>query len=355
MRFFNTSAAVLALALSNSCSALKATILADTNRDGKVDVKGDTDIKGKAEWTSERGALILANIGDTDRRCSKKLPDNDSASEVNEAFLDKCNDATGNVQRNAKYLAPLRTLPIAKLSYSAKGSIHVTDDAAAENIRVFVKEGNDWTYVAANHTFTAQELQDGLELGVDARDVRRPTWDGKAQVHFTVQDGAQKAEDSVALRVAPVMTHHHLQLAERVFSTDSDYTGAQTTFVSDLKENVAAAGIDEPVFLFSNGDIWIQDFFEPGYTSIPGPDGPIVLRVMIRSAQAGRFSGRDIFRQLRNDKVGAVQHPGDGDTLDSAGNLETVPPYTLNGKSYPAGRIIQGQWDGRKPLIHEFL
>ncbi|KAJ3500860.1 hypothetical protein NM208_g17056 [Fusarium decemcellulare] len=200
MRFFNTSAAVLALALSNSCSALKATILADTNRDGKVDVKGDTDIKGKAEWTSERGALILANIGDTDRRCSKKLPDNDSASEVNEAFLNKCNDATDNVQRNAKYLAPLRTLPIAKLSYSAKGSIHVTDDAAAKNIRVFVKEGNDWTYVAANHTFTAQELQDGLELGVDARDVRRPTWDGKAQVHFTVQDGTQKAEDSVALR-----------------------------------------------------------------------------------------------------------------------------------------------------------
>ncbi|RSM06259.1 hypothetical protein CDV31_009196 [Fusarium ambrosium] len=359
MRFSTGKVAVLALALCQSTYAygLKATILADTNRDGKVDVKGDSDIKAKTTWTAERGALFLANIGDTDQRCSKKWgPSREIPFEDGETYLDECNDAIGDVQRNPKYLAPLRTLPIAKLSASAKGRVHVTNKVAASKVRIFVKEGTEWTYVGANYTFTAEDLKGGLELGVDARDVRRPNgWDGKAQVHFTVSDGAQKATDSVALRVAPVLTHHHAQLAERVFSTDADGDGAQGRFVADLEKNTAAAGIDEPVFLFDHGDIWTQDFFEPGYSSIPGPDGPIVLRVMIRSVQASRSSGRDIFHQLRNDKVGAVQHHGDGDTIDSTGNLETIPPYKYKGKSYPAGRVIQGQWEGRKPLMFNFL
>ncbi|KAJ4320203.1 hypothetical protein N0V84_005988 [Fusarium piperis] len=359
MRFSTGKVAVLALALCQSTYAygLKATILADTNRDGKVDVKGDSDIKAKTTWTPERGALFLANIGDTNQRCSKIWgPSQDIPFVDGEGYLDECNDAIGNVQRNPKYLAPLRTLPIAKLSASAKGRVHVTNKVAASKVRIFVKEGTEWTYVGANYTFTAEDLRGGLELGIDARDVRRPKgWDGKAQVHFTVSDGAQKATDSVALRVAPVLTHHHVQPAERVFSTGADEDIIQGRFVADLEKNAAAAGIDEPVFLFDNGDIWTQDFFEPGYTSIPGPDGPIVLRVMIRSVQSTRYSGRDVFHQLRNDKVGAVQHHGDGDTIDSTGNLETIPPYKYKGKNYPAGRIIQGQWEGRKPLMFNFL
>ncbi|KAM0421474.1 hypothetical protein ACHAPT_010647 [Fusarium lateritium] len=357
MRFSTGKVAVLALALCHSCHALKATILADTNRDGKVDVKGDTDIKAKTTWTSERGALFLANIGDTNRRCSKKLPPSQDVPEENgEAYLDECNDATGNVQRNHKYLAPLRTLPITKLSNSARGKVHVTNTLAAGKVRIFVKEGSQWAYVGANYTFTASDLRGGLELGIDARDVRRPNgWDGKAQVHFTVSDGAEKATDSVALRVAPVLTHHHAQLAERVFTTHDTEDDVQGNFVTELEYNVADAGIEEEVFLFENGDIWTQDFFEPGYTSIPGPDGPIVLRVMIRSVQSSRLSGRDVFHLLRDDGVGAVQHLGDGDTIDSTGNLETIPPYKYNGKNYPAGRVIQGQWEGRKPLMFNFL
>ncbi|KAK7418713.1 hypothetical protein QQX98_003731 [Neonectria punicea] len=311
------------------------------------------DVKGKAEWTSDRGALFLANIGDTNRRCSKKLPVDDWD---NEFPVDTCHDASDNIQRNAKYLAPLRTLPCGKLSAAAKGSISVTNAVAAKQVRIFVKEGEAWTYVASNYTFTAEELEGGLELGIDARDVRRPGgWDGKAEVHFTVSDGYEKATDSVALRVAPVLTHHHAQLAEKFFTTAATSKGSQMTFVSNFEESVADAGIDDPVFLFEGQDIWTQDFFEPGYTSIPGPDGPISIRVMIRSAQAFRQAGREIFRRLRSDTVGAVQHPGNGGTIDSTGNLETIPPYTHNGKTYPAGRIIQGQWDGRAPLIHEFL
>ncbi|KAK2590615.1 hypothetical protein QQS21_011698 [Conoideocrella luteorostrata] len=76
---------------------------------------------------------------------------------------------------------------------------------------------------------------------------------------------------------------------------------------------------------------------------------------MIRSSQTWRTAGRKVFQELRSNTVGAVQHPSDGDTIDSTGNLETVPPYSHNGKSYPAGRAIMGSADGRKPNMMAFL
>ncbi|CAF3491068.1 hypothetical protein FGSG_02893 [Fusarium graminearum PH-1] len=355
MHLLNGKTAAVALALLNSCNALKVTILADTNRDGKVD---NNDINGKSTWTNNRGALILPNIGDTGSRCAKQWgPSVDIQGD--ESYLDKCNDASDNVQRNPKYLASLKTLPLTTLSATAKGSIIIADKTGASKVRIFVKQSGKWNYVAADHVFTAKELKSGLELGVDARDVRRPQdWNGYAKIQFTVTDGKTKATDAVAVRVAPVLTHHHGQHAQRIFTTGVNEAGVnkvQETFIADILRNVAGAGIKEPVFQFHNQDIWTQDFFEPGYASIPGPNGPVSIRIMIRSAQSSRRSGRDAFHDLRNDQVGAVQHPGDGDSIDSTGNLETIPPYSHNGKSFPVGRTIMGAWDGRAPLMVEFL
>lgn len=332
------------------------TILADTNRDGKVD---NNDIAGKSTWSTGKGAVFLANIGDTGGRCAKQWGPSSNIFDSDESYLDKCNDAVDNVQRNPTYLAPIKTLPVTGLSASAKGSIQVTDKVAASKVRVFVKKSKKWVYVPADYAFTAKELASGLELGIDARDVRRPQgWNGNAKIQFTVTDGKAKATDAVAVRVAPVLTHHHGQLAQRIFSTgvnEPGFNDVQQRYLDDLKRNVANSGIKEPIFYFDNQDIWTQDFFEAGYSSMPGPNGPISIRIMIRSVQSSRRSGRDAFHELRSDKVGAVQHPGNGDSIDSTGNLETIPPYTHNGKSYPAGRNIMGAWDGRKPLMVEFL
>lgn len=331
--------------------ALRATILADTNRDGKVDVEGDTDVDGKQTWTNESGALFLANIGDTDRRCSQDITD-----ETPDKALGQCHDASGTAQRNPKYLAPIRTVPNTDLSSDASGYIYITDEVAAEKARIFLREGDDWTYVDSNHTFTAQKLKDGLELGIDSRDVRRPDWNGKATVHFRITDGDEEVEDFVALRVAPILTHHHGQAAERVFTTTgegkADYS---RQLVTDFKNHTAQAGIEKEVYVFDDFDVWSQDFFEPSYSSIPGPEGPIVLRIMVRSSQSTRASGRQVFKNLRSDTVGAVQFLRDGDTIDSTGNLETIPPYTHEGKSYPAGRIIMGTQSDKEPLIMPLL
>uniref|UniRef100_A0A8H7N649 Uncharacterized protein n=1 Tax=Bionectria ochroleuca TaxID=29856 RepID=A0A8H7N649_BIOOC len=172
MTFSPRKLAIAGLALAQTAAALSATILADVNRDGHVDVEGNSDVEGKATWTEDRGALFLANIGDTNQRC---------ASSRN---FDTCNDAEGNELRNPKYLAPLRTLPITGLSTSAVGTVKVLDQAAAAKTRIFFKSGESWSFVSSNYTFSASELEGGLELGIDARDVRRPEWDGRAQVTF---------------------------------------------------------------------------------------------------------------------------------------------------------------------------
>ncbi|PHH81204.1 hypothetical protein CDD80_39 [Ophiocordyceps camponoti-rufipedis] len=330
-------------------------------------MKGQSDYMQKRASTADTGALFLANIVDTDRRCSLKI----TRSTPNEE-LDSCHDASDNILRNAKFLAPLRTLPLPMhaLSNKATGSITVSGRLAASKTRIFQKKGHDWIYISPSHVFHAHELRAGLELGIDARDVRRPgVWKGWAMVRFTVWDTPGiVATDWVMLRVAPILIHNHLQRAEQLFvqsayTTERNKTNArmqvnlpQAKFVQDLNTIVRAAGL--PLFRFNdqvNHDIWVQDFFEPGYMSIPGPYGPIGLRVMIRSAQIDRVGGRQVFQTLRSDSVGAVQHLAGGDTSDSTGNLEAIPPYYHNEKNYPAGRAVMGSQDGIKPFMMDFM
>ncbi|KAH0592127.1 hypothetical protein MHUMG1_10177 [Metarhizium humberi] len=404
--------------------SFRVTILADSNRDGKVDVTGNTDLAGKETWTAESGALFLANIVDTDQRCSsqitgscasklgdifpktslpksprldpelaakkrnrkeksdsewlKVLSESDKATyneylkklgefwdapkEVNDLRISECHDSSDDVLRNSLYLAPLRTVPNPGLSDSATGSITVFDETAASKVRLFYKAGGQWTFITPNYTFQALDLKAGLELGIDARDVRRPGgWDGRVTVEFRVKDGEREAKDSVALRVAPVLTQHHGQSAEQLL-TASGYPRL-AGFVKDLGEMSSTAGLKKPLYIFENSecifssglDIWSQDFFEPGYMSIPGPSGLVSIRIMIRSAQADRPAGRKVFQELRSNTVGALQTPGRGGTLDSLGNLETIPPYTYNGKSYAAGRTVMGSAGRKKPYMMAFL
>lgn len=422
----------------------KVTILADSNRDGKVDVTGETDnFAGKEAWTPESGALFLANIVDTDRRCSSQItgvcanklgdlflgtepkrPDLDpniqdklpfgplylkdeelealsesekaqfsewkkkyeqyqKALQANEKAakrpvdekISECHDSSDDVLRNSTYLAPLRTTPSPGLSDSAIGSITVAEETAAavSKVRLFHKTGDQWTFIGLDYTFKAQDLRSGLELGIDARDVRRPEWDGRVVVEFNVKDEGKEAKDSVALRVAPVLTQHHGQPAKQLLTT-SLYAGpnptlagegivrSQQRFIKDLEDMSNVAGLKEPLHVFNTSgcsgggnELWVQDFFEPSYMSIPGPNGPVSLHIMLRSAQLGRGAGRKIFQDLRSNTVGAVQHLANGRTTDATGNLETVPPYTHNGKSYPAGRAIMGSQNGKKPYMVTFL
>lgn len=168
-------------------------------------------------------------------------------------------------------------------------------------------------------------------------------------VVFKVTDSNQTATDNVALQIASVLTHNHLQRVETVVSTSgNDSEAIQANFIRQINEARVKAGATEPLLLFNQSDnIWAQDFLEPGYASMPGPNGPIAVRVMLHSAQFTRTGGRQIFEQMRGPGVGGFQPPvgmGDGfghREINSFGNLETIPPYaSKSGVKYPAGRII---------------
>ncbi|KAF9767497.1 hypothetical protein IL306_015318 [Fusarium sp. DS 682] len=255
------------------------------------------------------------------------------------------------IPRAPQYLASLKTVPIAAASEKAKGTLTVPDAIQRKFVRIFQKEGKNWVYIDAKHTFSQKDLQAGLDLGIDARDTRRPKgWDGRVTVRFNVQDGDVKSSDTVMLRVAPVLTHHHLQKGNNTDPYLVDFT-------NNLHSATKAAGLKKDLYLFNHSDdIWAQDFVEPGYASMPGPEGTVSIRIIILSPQDERVAGRQLFEYYRKAGVGAVQHlGGKRDEINSGGNIEAIPPYTFKGKSWPAGRVILGNHGKQKHHILPYL
>ncbi|RDA85074.1 hypothetical protein CP532_3099 [Ophiocordyceps camponoti-leonardi (nom. inval.)] len=333
---------------------LQPDIRADTNRDGVVDVNGSSDSYDKSSWSQHRGAIFLPNIGDRTHRC----PAQDArGNPLSDGEYGSCDDASGNHLLAPEYAAPLKTMPI-ETSPQGTARIYTTPKAAAERVRIFLLQQasrpnltSSWRLVDPEFRFNSSQLGSGITLGVDGRELvtDAAVWDGLVTVHFEVTDGSDRASDTVSLKMAPVLTHHHLQNVDTLISVRLD---DNDEFIQQLDEARAATGIKTPLLLLNGtDDRWAQDFIEPAYASMPGPNGrPVSLRVILRSAQSTRSAGRKALEQLRGPGVGAFQPAfgtgsGFGERhINSLGNLETIPPYTSRkGVRYKAGRIIVGK------------
>nr|WP_279628438.1 protein-arginine deiminase domain-containing protein [Streptomyces swartbergensis] len=331
----------------------RADLRADVNRDGRVDVTGGSDKAGEDSWSVGRGAVYLPNIDDDSKRCPVTGP---GGKPLSDAKLAACNDGSDtkvNGSADAADLARVRSVPMPGLSKGAHGSLKVT--AGGKHARLFVKRSGKWTPVTSKTRLDAAELRSGVEFGVEGTDVVRDSakWDGRAVVRLTVTSGQKSTSDAVTLRVAPLLTHHHLQNTQQVMVTEvqgeGTYSRLQQKFVAELAKEVKKAGVTTPLVTFKKyADPWAQDFVEPAYVSMTGPGGRRhVMRVMLRSAQPDRDAGRELFEKVRGRDVGVVQvtdraEPDDW-SLNSMGNLETIPPYAHGGRSFPAGRIIMGE------------
>ncbi|MFI8219624.1 protein-arginine deiminase domain-containing protein [Streptomyces sp. NPDC085932] len=364
-RLYPAGSVVLALAAAGSVlagpagpafavdTAGRADLRADVNRDGRVDVAGGSDKKGEDGWSVERGALYLPNIDDDTKRCPVTGP---GGSPLSHAKLAACHDGSDtkvNGTEDAADLARVRSVPLPDLPADAKGTLKIT--TGGDHAHLFLQRAGKWVLVTARTRLTAAELRAGAEFGVEATDVvrDRAKWDGRAVVRLTVTSGGKSTSDAVTLRVAPLLTHHHLQNTQQVMVTEvqgeGPYSRLQQKFVAELAKEVEKAGVTTPLVKFTKyADPWAQDFVEPAYVSMTGPGGRRhVMRVMLRSAQPDRDAGRELFEKVRGRDIGVVQvtdraEPDDW-SLNSMGNLETIPPYTHNGRSYPAGRIIMGE------------
>lgn len=323
---------------------LAAELLVDASRDGIVD---DADRSAKTEWTNERGAIILPNLGDKGKRCPRAAD-----VSVSDAQLEQCNDAQDTVARAPDLLAPARVVGTSSASDTAWGQLQA-EGAGSEQIRIFVKRGRRWDYLSPADRLTAREVQQGATLGIDARDVARDParWNGRVTIRYIVSDGDVQANDKVVVRVAPVIIHNHLENAADIVSVTPGSTRAQPKFLADLDAALKKLSFDRPLINIPTRDNWAQDFVEFGYVSMPAPNGGVrSLRIALRSSQPGRSAGRLMF-DLRGPGMGVVQLGGQGyHQVDSFGNLETIPPYSHDGQAYPAGRVIYGDaGDGIAP------
>lgn len=347
-------------------SGLKPDIRADTNRDGVIDMQGDLDSVNKSVWSDKRGAIFLPNVGDKNSRCANTDLNNVPLSNEELAY---CNDASGHLLLAPEYVAPLKTVPLGNISEGVTAHIYASPRVAYERVRIFLLDDlanpnttESWRLVDKQFNFNATQLGAGVTLGIDAREfvLESDIWDGHVTVNFDLYDtpGSDSHQtDTVALKVAPVLVHHHLQEVETLVSTwANDTAPVQQYFVEQLDAAREAAGVENPLYLFNqSSDVWAQDILEPAYASMPGPDGPIAIRIMLRSAQSTRTGGRQIFEQMRGPGVGGFQPSGSSGvgfagsgfgyhTINSYGNLETIPPHrSKRGVLYKAGRVIQGK------------
>lgn len=330
-----------------------ADLRADSNRDGEVRFDDDSDAN-KREWNETTGAVFLANIDDDSGRCKVTRDDRTIAS---------CNDAADEIVNgpdDALDLARLKTRPWPKAPDDAAGRVRVVTASAKDMVRLFWRWGpgeTDFAVLEDDTVFTSDEIREGIELAIEAKDIVRDTsvWDGYVDIEFTVTSESKgEASDTVRMRVAPVLVFHHLLPAETIWVSNTGRIGNRE-MRADLTEACAAAGLGAPETI-DEPDPWTQDFFEPAYMSMPGPGGSQhVMRVNYRSANVFephreraplRPAGRFVF-ELRGKDVAGVQqfdidHDEDMDTLNSFGNLETIPPYEKDGVVYPFGRVLLG-------------
>jgi len=341
---------------------------ADVNRNGTVDLADATEDQAEETWDTSHGAIFLANVDDDSLRCPKGQ-DMDVLTDVQ---LSQCFDAADEVVNGDEDLADmarLRTVPWPEAPDDAIG--HVTVAAGKGNVRLFKNNGGQWSVLPEDGTLTPAELRAGVELAIEGKDVLRDAsvWDGFADVVFDVSGGTDpktkkafpSGQDTVRLRMAPILLSHHLQAPEQIYATLLGGS-ASDAFRTDLGNAAGQSNVPQGLHEADPFDLdqWTQDWMEIGWMSMPAAGGAQhKIDVYIRSANVEkknkpesplRPAGRYVYQtDLMHGKDVAgvtpsydINHSGSMDSLNSYGNTETIPPYELNGQKFPMGRLFRG-------------
>lgn len=343
---------------------------ADVNRNGLVELEVASEDEGEDTWDARHGAIFLANIDDDSARCrgvdsaGRPLPD---------ATLPDCNDATDDVVNGDDDVADLAPLVLKAWPDAPAGTgvRLLLDTEPATHVRLFRKAGDVFTVVDPALPLALADLTSGVSLFVEGKDVvRNATWDGFVDITVQVIVPEQKYwkpgtyTDTVRLRVAPVLTFHHALPTLTAYASAVPRDPDSVRFIADVRAAVTAASPNITLETPGVQDQWTQDFFETGYASMPGPSGAQhTMRVFFRSANIEnpfsrsfpmREAGRLVFTRFRGKDVAGIQQidlgsPEETQSLNSFGNFETIPPYTLGTKQWPLGRVIRGSIPGFAP------
>ncbi len=317
---------------------LAVDLAADVNRDGRASAEDDA---GEDGWDAARGAIFLPNLDDDDDDGRADYRD----TEVN----------------GAADLQDLTVLVVAPVEVpdGATGRVEV-DAASAEAVRLFRAEGaadDPAGYVPAGPAVSldAAALRSGVTLALEGLTPvlsAEEGWSGYVDVRLEVADagGELMGEDTVRLRVAPVLFQYNTAPTEAVFYTDVGWYS--DPLLAGLRpalaeRDLAPIGLDTP----GGPDPWTQDFFDVAYVSKPGEGGePVGMHVAVRAAQPDRAAGQIVNRYFLGPDFGSlfIHEPGGTDpyshgySMNSFGNWDVIPPHAAGDTVYPLGRHVFG-------------
>uniref|UniRef100_UPI0037E8B5CD protein-arginine deiminase type-2 n=1 Tax=Semicossyphus pulcher TaxID=241346 RepID=UPI0037E8B5CD len=351
VRYYGENKEVLGKAILH-LTAIEISLDVDADRDG--DVEKNNPNKGSWKWgPNGHGAILLVNC-DSERTYWKTLDHTqDSVTKVSDL--------------KDMSLMVLRTRGPARLPEGYKLTMHISQ-GDAESVRVFrsgSSAGSD-NALSLSYLYNAFVKTYPLVLSNEVLSQEVPYLGGIGEMKFYVEglrfpdkdfnglvsinlsllepigQGLPETPiftDRVMFRVAPwIMTPNTLKPIEVfVCSTSDNYH-----FLKGMRSLVANSGYKLKVFheYVNRGDRWMQDELEFGYIDSPHHSFPVVLD----SPRDGKLVDLP-YDELLGPDFGYVTRTArriDVSSLDSFGNLEVSPPVTVDGKSYPLGRIIIG-------------
>ena len=342
-------------------------IAVDANRDGKADPAdiADQAFEERGAWDDKHGASYLANLDDDD---------GDHVRDVEDVVINSAADLAD--------LAPIQVAAWPDAPAGAVGTFAI-DDATKQLVRIWKKTSEgDYALVggalgpcatpiagaddegkascgmyAQSFTLTTDEVRAGAELRIEGRRFRisdaAGSWDGFVNLSYSVADdkGAKftaddgTTEDTATIRVAPWVLFGNLSPFDTVWSSSSS-----SDFVKDMTGPIQAAGLTYNKITFgSYNDQWTQDYFQTAWTAIPGQDGA-VHGMRVANPRPWSQPGAKlpmtwlINKFLTTDRAAFQIYRKDqsGDSFDSHGNHDLIPPYTNGADSFPLGRIVHG-------------
>jgi protein-arginine deiminase len=341
-------------------------IAVDSDRDGTVELDSESERAHRHEWSAGWGASFLCNL------------DDDDGDGVPDAWSPEV-DVTADDQADALDLARIRLAPWPAAPPGAVGTLSL-DAAAVGHVRIHrLQADGSWSSLLGlqgpcgtgsaegcvetpSAALERADLVAGVELGIEGLDFvgleRAAGWDGMVELSWEIHDvqgkafvradDASESVDRALLREAPWLMRGNLDPADGIYASEGS-----DTFTAALGPVLEAAGLPLHGIPWIGpdgwGDQWTQDVFQLGYSSIPAPGGTVQgMRVALPRPYSYGTLPADWLMQhyLGPDRTVVVvyREPDTGNTYDSYGNHELVPPYT-NGDAYPLGRIVVGMPD----------
>lgn len=335
------------LATSSPCEAPSQEAMyhvhVDADRDGRVD--DDWQHNNEWEWgTQGKGAIILCNNDDDDRNRQCDNEDN------------RINQDPDPADTAPLVIRRLLNRPVAPPTW--KAFLEVEPDQA-QYIRIFESQSPGATEILgpnAGHQYELPTLSFADKtFGMEGVQYPDADFSGEITITFRIdKGGGDETREEVKVRVAPWVLFTHLDPTTRNYVVA---TADNSRFRTELQAAMNGAGFTQ--LEIARGryavDRWMQDAMELGFSTLPqaGDRAQWSLPVVLRTANDRdhptlNWGPIDQYpkREMLSPGFGFTQAlpPTIGDSMDSFGNLECVPPFThsVSGKEYKFGRVVYG-------------